>query len=97
MKHNFARVVGFKQIDDYVLDVAFDDGTSQRIDFSRVLTGDLFEPLRERNFFAQVRVDSEAGTLIWPNGADFDPDMLHDWDKVKEAFQAQLAVPVGTR
>jgi hypothetical protein len=29
--------------------------------------------------FRQVRIDSEAGTLVWPNGADFDPATLHDW------------------
>ncbi|MHB8523852.1 MAG: DUF2442 domain-containing protein [Limisphaerales bacterium] len=97
MKHNFARVIGFKQADDHILDVTFDDGTSRRIDFLPVLIGDLFEPLREKGFFAKVRVDVEAGTLIWPNGADFDPDMLHDWESWKAAFEAQVAALAGVR
>lgn len=37
----------------------------------------VFEPLRDPAFFAQVRVDPEAGTLVWPNGADLDPLVLH--------------------
>ena len=28
-------------------------------------------------FFAQVRVDDDAGTIVWPNGVDLDPLVLH--------------------
>lgn len=28
-------------------------------------------------YFSQVRVDEEAGTIVWPNGADLDPLVLH--------------------
>jgi hypothetical protein len=27
--------------------------------------------------------------LVWPNGADFDPAMLHDWPKLEEALIAR--------
>ena len=36
------------------------------------------EPLREPALFGQVRVDEELGTIVWPNGADLDPDVLHN-------------------
>ena len=37
----------------------------------------MFEPLREDpKLFRQVRVDDELGTIVWPNGADMDPDVL---------------------
>ncbi|MCI0615555.1 hypothetical protein L0244_21410 [bacterium] len=39
----------------------------------------------EKNF-NQVRLDTEAGTLVWPNEADCDPATLHDWDKVGETM-----------
>ena len=38
--------------------------------------------LRDLTFFNRVRLDPEAGTLVWPNEADFDPATLHDWDEV---------------
>jgi hypothetical protein len=27
-------------------------------------------------FFRSVQVDPELGTIVWPNGADIDPDVL---------------------
>jgi hypothetical protein len=67
VKHAIHRVKEFQKIGPFTLRVHFDDGTDQAIDFRPVLIGD------------QVRLDDEAHTLIWPNGADFDPAMLHDW------------------
>jgi hypothetical protein len=37
----------------------------------------VFEPLSDPEFFSQVRVDEDAGTIVWPNGADLDPLVLH--------------------
>jgi hypothetical protein len=36
----------------------------------------VFEPLKDPEVFRQVRVDEELGTVVWPNGADLDPDLL---------------------
>ena len=36
-----------------------------------------FEPLADQAFFAQVRVDPELGTIVWPNGVDMAPEPLH--------------------
>jgi hypothetical protein len=79
MHHPIYRVVGFQIVGRHQLHVAFDDGTEQRIDFSPMLAGKLFGPLRDVNLFNQVRLDPEVHTLVWPNGADFDPATLHDW------------------
>ena len=79
MSHLITKVTAFEQVGDYVLQVRFDDETVQRIDFLPVLTGDLFAPLRDKQLFAAVRLDPECHTLVWPNGADFDPATLHDW------------------
>lgn len=63
------------------LRLAFADGLVAEVDLASRLSGDLgpmFEPLRDEAFFAQVTVDVELGTVVWPNGADLAPDALHD-------------------
>ncbi|HEY4232731.1 MAG TPA: DUF2442 domain-containing protein [Lacipirellulaceae bacterium] len=79
MSHAIHRVQSFKPEAAYILRVQFDDGTEQVVDFQPVLAGELFGPLRDVKIFNQVRIDPEVHTLVWPNGADFDPATLHDW------------------
>ena len=86
MVHPIYRVTRFEIVGPYTLTVRFEDGTEQVIDFEPVLRGELFGPLRDRTVFDAVVVDSEAGTLVWPNGADFDPATLHDWPRVRDEF-----------
>lgn len=84
MRHPIHRVTRFTIIGSYLLLVAFADGTEQTIDFKPVLHGPLFGPLQELPTFNAVTLDAEAGTLVWPNGADFDPATLHDWPDVRD-------------
>jgi hypothetical protein len=81
MEHKIYRVVSFDPIRPFTLRVIFDDGTNQVIDFRPVLAGEIYGPLQDEKFFNQVEIDPEVHTLVWPNGADFDPATLHDWDK----------------
>ena len=90
MSHEIHRVVAVEHLRDYTLRVAFADGTAQVIDLAPVLTGDIYGPLADPNVFRQVRLDAESHTIVWPNGADFDPAQLHDWPLVRDAF-ARLA------
>lgn len=84
MTHPIHRVTGFEIVGPYTLTVVFADGTQQRVDFTPVLHGTLFGPLQDLATFNAVRLDAEAGTLVWPNGADFDPATLHDWPQIRE-------------
>jgi len=79
MPHKFFRVLWFLVEAPYTLRIGFDDSTERSIDFQPVLAGELFGPLRDLTVFNQVRIDPEVHTLVWPNGADFDPATLHDW------------------
>jgi hypothetical protein len=90
MTHPIYRVCAFEITADYTLRVRFDDHTVQTIDFRPILAGELYGPLREVRVFNQVCVDLEVHTLVWPNGADFDPATLHDWPQHQPIF-SQLA------
>ena len=89
MDHAIHRVRSFQIEAAYTLRVQFEDETEQVIDFGPVLAGELYGPLRDLRVFDQVRIDPEVKTLVWPNGADFDPATLHDWPKYAQAMAAQ--------
>lgn len=84
--HPIYRVRSFQRVAPYTLRVQFDDQTEQVINFEPVLAGELYRPLRDAALFNQVQIDPEVHTLIWPNGADFDPATLHDWPTQAEAL-----------
>jgi hypothetical protein len=86
MSHPVYRVRSFDIVAPYKIRVRFDDETEQTIDFQPVLAGELYGPLRDLDLFNQVRIDSEVETLVWPNGADFDPATLHEWPSNEQGF-----------
>lgn len=89
MAHPIHRVESFQNEAPFTLRVQFDDGTEQLINFQPMLAGELYRPLRDLSVFNQVRLDMEVHTLVWPNGADFDPATLHDWPTHEPALIAR--------
>lgn len=87
MAHPIHRVTSVALIGTYQLRVGFDDGSSREIDLEPILEGELYGPLRDPEVFARVDIDPEVRTLVWPNGADFDPAILHDWPQHEQAMQ----------
>jgi Protein of unknown function (DUF2442) len=86
MSHPIHRVVSFEIVAPYTLEIHFDDRTVQTIDFKPVLAGELYAPLKDLSLFNRVTLDAEVHTLVWPNGADFDPATLHDWPLHEQAL-----------
>lgn len=82
MPHQIYTITDFEIVAPYTLHLTFDDGVVKTIDLSPILRGELYSPLRDLEFFNQVKLDRDAGTIVWPNEADFDPATLHDWDEV---------------
>ena len=67
-------------LNPYRLRLEFDDGTAGEVDISELVPFEgVFASLRDPMAFGQVRVDPELGTIVWPNGADIDPFVLHEW------------------
>jgi len=89
MNHPIYQVRAVEIVERYTLRVQFTDDTEQVVDLKPVLAGELYGPLLDLKLFNQVAVDSEIKTLVWPNGADFDPATLHDWPQHKDAFAAR--------
>ena len=89
MSHPIYKVRSVKVVAPHVLQVRFDDDTEQTIDFRPVLAGELYGPLIALTVFNGVRIDPEVHTLVWPNGADFDPATLHDWPQHTNALAAR--------
>lgn len=71
-------VVGVAVIRPHVMRLLFDDGVVRDIQYvPREGSGSLLEPLADPAYFARVRVDREARTVVWPNGLDLAPEVLH--------------------
>ena len=62
----------------YVVELTFETGETRVIDLEPLLRGPVFEPfVDDYALFRQLRVDTEAGTIVWPNGADISPRTLY--------------------
>jgi len=75
----FPRVKRVRHMRDYRLELSFTDGTTGELDFRQRIVGrgGVFRQLEDVGLFKQVQVDPEAGTIVWPNGVDFCPDVLY--------------------
>jgi hypothetical protein len=71
------RIIHLEARRPYRLFVRFDDGTEGEDDLAERMRGPVFEPLRDLEFFAKVRL-SEWGAPVWPNGLDIAPDALYE-------------------
>ena len=74
----FLHVTQIKAVTPFELQLEFSDGTVKRVDLSNELSGEVFQPLRDPEFFKQAAINPETGTVEWPNGADFAPEFLFE-------------------
>jgi hypothetical protein len=75
-----------KYLSGFKLWLVFDDGTAGEVDLDGVLTGPVFDVLKDIDIFKKVAVDPELETVVWPNGADLAPEFL------KELHEKQMRV-----
>jgi hypothetical protein len=70
-------VIAVQPLDGYRLRLRFEDDVEGVIDLASLGFRGVFAPLQDADYFRQVRVDPDLGTIVWPNGADLDPDVLY--------------------
>ena len=75
-------VIEAEYVSGFVVRLRFRDGTVGEVDLQSELTGPIFEPLKNPEYFRQFRVHPEFHTLVWPNGADLAPEFLHQRARV---------------
>lgn len=79
-----------KPAEGYTVYVRFEDGLNAEVDLSYLLDyGGVFEPLRDPEYFRQLRADPEVRTIAWPNEVDIAPETLYE--------HARRSAPTPTR
>ncbi|TAK54903.1 MAG: DUF2442 domain-containing protein [Bacteroidetes bacterium] len=90
MNHSIYKINNVKVIQPYIVEVLFSTGEKRIIDLEPVLYGPFYSPLRDVTLFKRVIVNHEVHTIEWPNGADFDPATLYNWDIDREEISQRL-------
>jgi hypothetical protein len=71
------RIQSVERLGGFTVRLGLTNGSTKVVDLAPFLRGPVFEPIRNNpDEFAAIRVDPRAGTIVWPNGADIDPDVL---------------------
>lgn len=71
-------IIQLSVIKNYELSLTFEDGKTGRIDIAKyILFEGVFAPLKDKQYFSQVYVNKNTGTICWNNGADIAPEFLY--------------------
>ena len=70
------HIVEGRYVSGHTVWLRFADGAEGEVNLSAELYGEVFEPLKDIEYFRRLRVDPELRTVVWPNGADFAPEFL---------------------
>ena len=73
------HVTAVEVVGAHRLQLGFEDGAEGEVDLSEWRWRGVFEPLADPDYFRQVELDDELGTIVWPNGADIAPETLPAW------------------
>jgi uncharacterized protein DUF2442 len=71
-------IVEVRALGGHRIHLRFEDGVHGELDLGKMIRfKGIFAALADEREFAEVRVDPELGTIVWPGGADLDPDVLY--------------------
>ncbi len=86
-------VTEVEPLDEHRLRVSFNDGVVRDVDCTFLMHGTLGRPLQDPDYFRQVHVDDEARTVVWPNGLDPAPELLHGDHRAETALSQDSRAP----
>ncbi len=78
-------IIGIKKVEylfKYTLKITFDNNEIKIVNLKNFIEGEIFEPLKEIDYFKSVKVDEDIETICWDNGADFSPEFLYELGKM---------------
>ncbi len=73
----FLHITNARYLEDYKVEVSFNDGRKGIADLADALKGTMFEPLKNKSVFSRLVVDKELDTIVWSNGADLAPEYIY--------------------
>jgi hypothetical protein len=87
---NDMSIVNFDLVDQHTIKMTFADGKTQEIDFLPVIGLGWMKDLADPQYFAKVNLN-DGGNLEWPNGQDFNPEALYDWQTFEHLYIKEAA------
>ncbi|TMN98375.1 MULTISPECIES: DUF2442 domain-containing protein [unclassified Pseudoalteromonas] len=78
-------ITSFEIVSDYTIKITFADNKVQTIDFEPVIGFGWMENLKNIDYFKLVSLN-DGGNLEWPEGQDFNPEALYDWEKFQQIY-----------
>ncbi|MGZ8191273.1 MAG: DUF2442 domain-containing protein [Methylococcaceae bacterium] len=73
----FLHITDAKYLENYKVEVSFNNGRKGIADLTDALKGAMFEPLKNKLVFSSLVVDKELDTIVWSNGADLAPEYIY--------------------
>lgn len=71
------KVISVKPLEDYLLEIKFEDGLKKNIDIKPYIDKGISAALKDKSYFRKVELE-DGGGIAWPNGYDFCPNFLRD-------------------
>lgn len=73
------RAIDVKTLNNYILEIVFDNGEKKQFDVKPYLKFKQFEELKDEKKFKNVKISGLS--IEWENGADICPDELYNNSK----------------
>ena len=78
----YVSVNKVQALNDYKLELTFENNETKIFDVKPYLDTGLFKTLKDEKLFKRVTVSYD--TIKWPNGVDLDPEVLYEKSKAAE-------------